>query len=262
MAVSFIAAAVLGIAIGLLSGLLGIGGGMVMVPMFRLAFGLEAMASTATSLFTIIPTSVSGVVSHVRNKTCIPKLGVAMGIGGACTSPLGVWLASISPSWGVMLAAALVIAYSAFSMIKKVVKPAAQKADDGGQPFVVTSRMLVMGLGIGLMAGVASGYVGLGGGFLMVPLMLSWLDLPMKKASGTSLVAIFILAIPGTIAQGMLGNIDYLVGIATAVGAIPGAFFGARLVSRVPERALRITFSAFLGVGAILLVVKEFALFG
>lgn len=120
MAITLIAAAGLGVFIGVLSGLLGIGGGTVMVPMYRLAFGMSALASTATSIFTIIPTSVSGVVSHIRNGTCIPKLGLAMGIGGACTSPLGVWLASISPSWAVMLAAALVIGYSALNMLKKV----------------------------------------------------------------------------------------------------------------------------------------------
>ena len=125
----------------------------------------------------------------------------------------------------------------------------------------LTSKQLAEGAVIGLVTGVASGYVGLGGGFLMVPLMLAWLNIPMKLASGTSLMAIMILAIPGVITQGMLGNIDYVAGIATAVGTVPGAYLGARLVSRVPERTLRIVFSVFLAVGAILLVVKEFALF-
>lgn len=102
-----------------------------------------------------------------------------------------------------------------------------------------------------------SGYVGVGGGFLMVPLMVAWIGLPMRLASGTSLVGIMILAIPAAVSQSLLGNIDYLVGIATAVGAIPGAFLGACLVTRVPERTLRILFSVLLGIGAILLIVKE-----
>ena len=95
----------------------------------------------------------------------------------------------------------------------------------------------------------------------MVPLMLAWLNIPMKLASGTSLLAIMLLAIPGVITQGVLGNIDYLTGIATAVGTIPGAYLGARLVSRVPERTLRLVFAIFLAVGAVLLVVKELTLF-
>ena len=90
---AFIAAAVVGLVVGVLSGLLGIGGGTMMVPVFRLGFGLEAIQATATSLFTIIPTSLSGCVTHVRNKTCIVPIGVAAGVGGALTSPVGVWLA-------------------------------------------------------------------------------------------------------------------------------------------------------------------------
>ena len=111
----------------------------------------------------------------------------------------------------------------------------------------------------GIIVGVRRGSC-LGGGFLMVPLMVAWLNLPMKLASGTSLIGIMILAIPGVVTQGVLGNIDYLAGIATAVGTVPGAFLGARFVSRAPERTLRILFSIFLGVGAVLLVAKELAL--
>lgn len=285
MVTLLIAAVVLGVFIGALSGLLGVGGGTIMVPMYRLVFGLSAMASTGTSLFTIIPTSISGVISHVRNKTCLPKLGIAMGIGGACTSPLGVLLASCSPSWAVMVAAAVAIGYSAFTMLSKARKlpktrPSGKSAASGGpsapskleggsqgetaktEVLELSRKQLAVGFGIGLIAGVASGYIGLGGGFIMVPLMVAWLSLPMSKASGTSLIGIFLLAIPGAIEQGILGNIDYLVGIATAVGTVPGAFVGSKFVSRVPERTLRFLFAAFLGVGAVLLVAKELGAFG
>ena len=90
----------------------------------------------------------------------------------------------------------------------------------------------------------------------MVPMMVAVLGLPMKLASGTSLIAVLILAIPGAIEQGILGNIDYVAGIACACGTVPGAFLGASLTHRVPERALRFLFAAFLLVGAIMLIVK------
>ena len=90
--VYFFVPALVGVLIGIASGLLGIGGGTVMVPIFRLAFGMSATMSTATSLFAIIPTSISGAISHVKGKTCIPALGIAAGLGGACLSPVGVWL--------------------------------------------------------------------------------------------------------------------------------------------------------------------------
>lgn len=302
---AYIAPVLVGIGIGILSGMLGIGGGTVMVPIFRLAFDMSAIMSTATSLFTIIPTSISGAISHVRAKTCIVSLGLAAGIGGACTSPIGVWLATISPGWAIMAAAALIIGYSAVSMLRKafkmkpanaaapsnaatpagagisdaaaggaaagggasgsaaagggtVVSPAAPTASASSEaPIKLTRRQLLMGAGIGLVAGLASGYVGVGGGFIMVPLMLSLIGIPMKKASGTSLIAVMILAIPGVIEQGMLGNINYMAGIMVAIGSIPGAVIGARLVRKVPERILRFIFGGFLIVAAIVLVLNE-----
>ena len=272
---AFIAPALAGVFVGVMSGLLGVGGGTIMVPIFRLAFGMSPLVSTATSLFAIIPTSISGVVAHARAKTCVPKLGLALGAGGAVMSPMGVWLASVSPGWLVICVAAIVIGFSAFKMFKKAVKcaPAPRAGRAGGnvqaasakavpdQP-VLSRKQYLQGACIGLVAGLASGYVGVGGGFIMVPLMLAVLDIPMSLASGTSLIAIMILAIPGVIEQGLLGNIDYLAGIAIVVGSIPGALVGARLVRVVPERQLRFIFGGFLLVAAVMLMLNEFGILG
>lgn len=327
--VYFFVPALVGVLIGIASGLLGIGGGTVMVPIFRLAFGMSATMSTATSLFAIIPTSISGAISHVKGKTCIPALGIAAGLGGACMSPIGVWLAQLSPDWLVMLAAALIIGYSAINMFKKAFKlrPAGQPAagtdaaaspstrssgasegsraearvasatarisgtgetladssatsdsssatpspTSSGEPAAsaptvddssLSRKQLLQGAAIGLVAGLASGYVGVGGGFIMVPLMLSIIGIPMRKASGTSLIAVMILAIPGVIEQGIIGNINYLAGIAIVIGTIPGAVIGARLVTKVPERTLRLLFGCFLIVAAVMLVLNEVGIFG
>lgn len=327
--VHFVAPALVGVLIGIASGLLGIGGGTVMVPIFRLAFGMSATMSTATSLFAIVPTSISGAISHVKGKTCIPALGIAAGLGGACLSPVGVWLAQLSPDWLVMLAAALIIGYSAVNMFKKAFKiPRAGQPAEGadaaaspstrssgasegsraearvasatarisgtgetladssatsdsssatpsltssGEPAVsaptaddssLSRKQLLQGAAIGLVAGLASGYVGVGGGFIMVPLMLSIIGIPMRKASGTSLIAVMILAIPGVIEQGIIGNINYLAGIAIVIGTIPGAVIGARLVTKVPERTLRLLFGCFLIVAAVMLVLNEVGIFG
>lgn len=272
---AFIAPALAGVFVGVMSGLLGMGGGTIMVPIFRLAFGMSPLASTATSLFAIIPTSISGVVAHARAKTCVPKLGLALGVGGAVMSPMGVWLASVSPGWLVICVAAIVIGFSALKMFKKAVKcaPTPRAGRAGGnvqaasakavpdQP-VLSRKRYLQGACIGLIAGLASGYVGVGGGFIMVPLMLAVLDIPMSLASGTSLIAIMILAIPGVIEQGLLGNIEYLAGIAIVVGSIPGALVGARLVRVVPERQLRFIFGGFLLVAAVMLMLNEFGILG
>ncbi|MCI9628449.1 MAG: sulfite exporter TauE/SafE family protein [Eggerthellaceae bacterium] len=298
-----------GFFVGVLSGMLGLGGGTVLVPIFKLGYAMDAIASTATSLFTIIPTSISGMITHIRNKTCIPALGVAAGIGGAITSPVGVWLASISPEWTIMVAAALVIAYSASTMFQKAIKglkqdrakkaadvvgacgssgsvdagDAAHVADvsvaadatDAGNVATVadatdagvdlntlkTRRNIILCAIIGLIAGVMSGYVGVGGGFIMVPLFMQLLNLPIRLTSGTSLIAILILATSGTVLQAIYGNIDWVAGIFIAVGSIPGAYLGSRLITRIPETVLRFIFSGFLIVAAGLLVLNQMGVF-
>lgn len=300
---------VVGFFVGVLSGMLGIGGGTVLVPIFKLGYAMDAIASTATSLFTIIPTSISGMVTHIRNRTCVPSLGVAAGIGGAITAPIGVWLASISPEWSIMAAAALVIAYSASTMFQKAIKglkqdrakkaadvvgacgssgsvdagDAAHVADvsvaadatDAGNVATVadatdagvdlntlkTRRNIILCAIIGLIAGVMSGYVGVGGGFIMVPLFMQLLNLPIRLTSGTSLIAILILASSGTVLQAIYGNIDWVAGIFIAVGSIPGAYLGSRLITRIPETVLRFIFSGFLIVAAGLLVLNQMGVF-
>lgn len=256
---AIVAAAFVGLAIGVLSGLLGIGGGIIMVPVFRLGFGLSAIVSTATSLFTIIPTAVAGCITHIRQKTCVVPLGLLAGCGGALMSPVGVWLARISPSWAIMLAAALVIAYAAVTMFRKALR--ASKGAAGEEPPVALARAkLMLGFPIGLAAGLVAGYVGVGGGFIMTPLFISLVGISMKQSSGTSLLAIAVLAIPGVIEQLICGNVAVAIGIAIAVGSIPGAVVGAMLVKRISERKLRFAFSFLLLAVAVILAVREFAL--
>ena len=315
----FVISIFIGVLVGVLSGMLGIGGGMIMVPIFRLGYLMEAIEATATSLFVILPTSLAGCITHLRNKTCLPLLGLAAGLGGACTSWVGVRLANNSPSWMVMLVAAVIIIYSAFTMLKKAralpkcggdclqegqegqgnhgsrgihecqralearkVRETQQSRENyearGRQAFQETdsglssgveeahpssalatfsAKFFLLGFGTGLLAGLMSGYVGVGGGFIMVPLFISLIGVDMKKASGTSLIAVSILAIPGVISQMLLGNVFVWTGIAMAIGSIPGAVFGAALVKRVPERQLSYLFSGLLALAAVLLLAKE-----
>lgn len=260
-----IAAALVGVVIGIFSGLLGIGGGMVMVPVFRLVFGMSPIASTATSLFAIIPTSISGGIQRIRNHTCVVKLGIAMGVGGAITSSLGVALAQVVPGWAIMVTAAVVIGYSSFTSFKKALekpgqqKAAAQEAAFEGQ---FSGRQYAVAVVIGAFAGLVSGFIGVGGGFIMVPLMMSFIGMSMRLASGTSLVAVMLLVTPAAIEQCILGNVNYLVGLAVICGSIPGSIVGARLAARLPERMLRFVFACFLLLAAILLLVKELGLLG
>lgn len=358
-----------GLLVGLLSGLLGVGGGTLFVPLFKLAYGLPAIACTATSMLAIVFTSVSGAVSHLRNRTCVPWLGLAAGLGGALTSPVGVYLATLSPEWAIMVAAAAIIAYSAITMVRKglalppmekgllkrrmrefwesrkgsvgaaagdgpagaaagkgpsaavamaaasdagaasraaaavtisaseeaagtdaAAAPAAASPSPAAAPMHAASAsaspssapapsapaadsltqsdfapnfpLVAKGALIGLCAGVMSGYVGVGGGFIMVPMMLQILKAPMRLVSGTSLIAVFILALPSVVYQALLGNVAWVAGISLAVGSMPGAVIGAKVLPWMPERALRLMFGGFLLVVAALMVVNQLGVWG
>lgn len=292
-----------GFFVGIASGLLGIGGGGLLVTLLRVAGGMPAIECTATALFTVIPTSVSGVVTHARHKTSCVSLGVLMGCGGACSAPVGVLLATHSPDWFIMTTAALVIGLSAVKMFQKAAVlsrerkrakrldasqgtntacvgaaagadaspctapiPHASSIDEHASSAALhcrpqhrrfSVRTVVIALVIGLIAGLASGYVGVGGGFVMVPLMIAFLNIKPSLASGTSLVAVMILAVPGVITQFVLGNVNVLVGVLLALGSIPGAVVGARLVTILPERMISLLFGIFLLLSAVGLVVRE-----
>jgi uncharacterized membrane protein YfcA len=103
--------------------------------------------------------------------------------------------------------------------------------------------------GIGAAAGFVSGLLGIGGGLVIVPLLAGRLGMPLKRALGTSLLAIVALVIPGAIVHAALGHIDAGIWLALTVGAVPGARVGAWLALGTAERTLRTV------VGAGLLVV-------
>ena len=253
-----------GFGIGLLSGVLGIGGGTLLVPLFRIGFALSALQATATSLCAIVPISLAGCVTHIKQKTCIPALGLAAGFGGACISPLGVKIAQSSPSWLIMLVAACIIGYSAISMLKGALRKPSngslqQKQDNFvDEEIIVTKRMLIKAALAGTIAGFLAGFVGVGGGFIMVPLFVSWVGVGVHRASGTSLLAIPILAIPGIIQHVITGNALFGVALFVAITAIPGAIIGAKCMKRIPERGLRIFFGIVLLILSGVLAVIEF----
>ena len=286
-----------GVVIGILAGLLGVGGGMLVIPYCRILMGLPPIMCTGTSLFTIIFTTLSGAAMRIRNKMCIVPLGIAIGIGGALTSPIGVWASTKVPGWVLIVVLVAFQAWSIWQMFSKAYtltklqrSAAAQQLDvpgdaaqdgrqqddivqgDSGQSpadenlfdpsagFKPTKTDLAKGVGIGLIAGLASGFVGLGGGFIIVPLTCALMGISVRQVSGTSLIAIAILAIPGTIEHVMLGNIAFAAGLGIIIGSVPAAALGAKIAKRLSERNTRIVSGVFFSIVCVVLLVNEFVI--
>lgn len=288
MAETLIIAALCGVIVGILSGLLGIGGGVIVIPLMRLGFGVPGLVATGTSLFVILPTSISGVIGRLRSKSLNVKIGLCVGLGGVIFSPIGSWASEQAGGMAAMIAAAVVIAYTGANMIRKALKlekpVVAENTGSSGESgaaskitresaieaeksmftdsmsFKIDGKSLAKMLAVGAIAGFLSGFIGVGGGFLIVPMLMWMFGFSFKDASGLSLMALCVLCIPGVITHGLFGNIDYLRGLMLIIGSIPGSFLGTALLKHVHEKSLRIAFGILLfGVG-IMLGVNEFVL--
>jgi len=109
---------------------------------------------------------------------------------------------------------------------------------------------------IGTLAGVFSGLFGVGGGTVIVPLLIFWFGYGERLATGTSLAAIVLIGLLGTIAQGgIYGNVHFLTGLWLSIPAVFGVIAGTAIQQRIPQRAVSLLFAALLVAIAIELII-------
>jgi uncharacterized protein len=244
--------AVLGILVGfvagVLSGLFGVGGGVVTTPAVNVLLGGTAIQAVATPLPVILPTSVVGAYTYAKAgevsfraaRWAIPP-GIAGAVGGA-------FLTELVNAHLLLVATAVLIAWTAFEVMR------------GRQSRTLWVKGATPGwkyAAIGAVAGFVSGLLGVGGGIVMVPAFTVAIGMPLKRALGTSLVVIAALVIPGTIVHWALGHINWAIFGVLTLGVVPGARLGARLAIGARERTLRRAVGAFLLAVAVLYGVDE-----
>lgn len=260
--------ALCGVGVGILSALFGIGGGVVMVPLIHLAFGQPAAVASGTSVFAILPTSISGMLARLHDGSIRFPVGIVAGVAGACLSPLGAVMASNLPGVYAMVLTACFILFTAYNMFKKFWRgrpqaqggAAAGEADEGrAAPLARATGARLYGCTalLGAVVGTLSGYLGLGGGFIIVPILQWAYGFTMKEASGTSLVAVGILSIPSFITHAVLGNVAWLIGVLLIVGSVCGAKLGALISARINNHVLTGLFGVVLVVAGIIMAVEE-----
>lgn len=265
-----------GLGAGVLSGMFGIGGGLVTTPAIRMLLGAPALIAVGTPLPVIIPTAITGAVSYASRRLANVRVGVTIGATGAVTAIAGAWASRLAGGAAVMLATAAVIIVAAADMLHQSLSGslASTVIDESGlsverNPAEESSRSsegtawrhprTVGTVALGIIAGLYSGFLGLGGGFVIVPVLTRFFEMPVKRAIGTSLVAVAIMAVPGTAAHALLGHIDWGMAAVLTVGSIPGAIAGAALTVAARERHIRIAFAVLLIATAIALGGTELA---
>jgi uncharacterized membrane protein YfcA len=239
----------IGLVSGVLSGLFGVGGGIVMTPGIQILMGGPPIVALATPLPVIFPTALTGAETYRRAgevDTHAAAWMVGPGIGGAV---LGSWLTRLIDTHLLLVVTAVLLAYQAAAILRGARPRTTPAVPRLGTPAVFAA--------IGLVAGLVSGLLGIGGGLVMVPMLAGVLGMPLKRALGTSLLAIVVLVVPGTIVHEALHHIDWAVFLVLALGAIPGARIGARLALGTKERTLRLLVGGFLLVVALVYGASE-----
>jgi len=252
--VLFLVLAALGFVGGFLSGLLGIGGGIVMVPLLLFVpplLGLPPLDMRDVAGLTIVQVfaaALLGYLVHRRrqatNALVIRWMGPSMvagsGLGGVLSSHVTVT---------VLEAAFVLLALTAAPLL--FVTPPADEIGEG--PAADFSRGIAAGAGFTI--GVLSGLVGVGGAFLVIPVMVYLLGIPTRAAIGSSLGVVLLASVSGMAAKLATGQVVVPWAAAMVAGALPGTWHGARLSRRLSARRLRLALAVVVAATAIRMLV-------
>lgn len=268
-----------GAVVGLVSGLVGVGGGIVMVPFLYFLFGhpewsgidippaFQAVVAHATSLFVIVPTAVAGILAYHRSKLVAWEVALPMAGTAVLAAMVGVQVAiRLTPE---MLKAG----FGAFLLASGAnLLRATRDKGAGDAPGPKRFTLAVLG---GLVVGFITSLLGVGGGIVAIPILIYLLKLDVKRVAATSLgiVVFSALVASGTywvagwnhpeLPGGSLGYVFAPIGLALLPGAVLTARFGARLNQRMNARALKIVFGLlFLLVGSRIFLGNIAAAFG
>jgi uncharacterized membrane protein YfcA len=271
----------LGFVVGLLSGLFGVGGGFLMTPLL-IMIGIPPTVAAASDSNQIVAASASGMYAHYRLGNVDFKMGVYLLIGGILGGTGGVQIIKILKAMGnadflikityvVMLGFVGVYMFQeSLQALRSTETPKATPAEGKGKdsmyvrlmralPWqtrfeksgIVLSPLVPLFLG-GLM-GMLAAIMGVGGGFIMVPVMVYLLRMPMHVVVGTSLFQVLFTCIDVTIMQAYSNRtVDFILALLLLIGSTFGAQVGARLSTRLKEDQLKI----FLASLVLLVMVK------
>jgi uncharacterized protein len=227
--------ALIGAGVGFLSGAFGKGGSAIATPLLHL-LGIPAIVAIASPLPATIPSTwiASRSYAHAGHiDRRVLRLGLWIGlpataIGALCTR----WV----PGGSLVLVTDIVVLTLGLRILA-----GAHDAEPVVDAPASTARVLV----VAAVVGVLSGLLGNSGGFLLAPLFIAVLHMPMRRALGTSLALATALAIPGTLVHAWLGHIDWTVTMAFGLAAVPLAAVGARTAMQMRQRTLTLAY----GVG-------------
>jgi hypothetical protein len=233
----------LALPMGAILGLLGGGGSLLSVPILTYGAGLAPKEAIATSLLVVGAASLVALIPRALEKQVRWRIGFALGL----FSMLGAYpagrLAGLVPGDVLLTLFAVLMAVSGIAFLRR-----SQRVGKAG--FVLWRIALA-----GVLVGAVAGLVGAGGGFLVVPLLVLWGGLPMREATGTSLLVIALQSFAGLAGQLDHAQIPFSLAAVVLLAAIIGAGAGWMLSRRVSNQRLRTAFAALaIAIAAVMLI--------
>lgn len=237
-----------GLAAGLLSGIFGVGGGVLVVPGLMLLAGMEQKRAHGTSLAAVVPIASTGLVTYVAYGNVDWFAASMLVVGALPGAMLGTrWLAVVSKrvlTW-MFVVVALGSAVRLFLGVD---------VGDPGEPSVPLALGLVA---VGLAAGILAGLLGVGGGIVMVPALMLIGGANAVLAKGTSLAAILPTGLVGTWRNRASANVDLRAAMTAGLAGAGTAVVGGMVAEVLPERAATVSFALLMLVVCARLVVSQ-----
>jgi uncharacterized membrane protein YfcA len=257
---------------GLLSGLFGIGGGFILTPILMF-IGIPPAVAVATSTNMIVASSFSGFLSHLKHKRVDVIMGNCLVIGGILGAVIGVWaFARLQRVGQIDLMITLLYISLLFTISILMLREGRLylKAHREGHETIhfnpitlpdwvsrlpiqihfersQVSHSALVPIGIGLISGIMVGLLGIGGGFIMIPLMLYVLRMPLHVTAGTSLFQIIFITALATLLHAVTTHaVDIVLAALLLMGSVVGAQYGAKLSHRVPHYLLKMLLASML----------------
>jgi hypothetical protein len=257
---------------GLLGSLVGVGGGIIVVPTLALLLGVDIRHAIAASIVAVVATSSASASTYVRDHIANIRLGMLLETVTVAGAIVGAMLAGGVSARVLYLCFGVLALWTCWNMLRK--KPA---NGHSAPPDQLAERLSLhatyhdrasgtdvaykvshtrMGLGTSWLAGVVSGLLGVGGGIIKVPVMNLLMSVPVKAATATSNFMIGITAASGAAVYLARGEILPFVAAPVAIGTILGSKIGARLLPRLHGDTIKKLFAALLAVTATQMLLK------
>lgn len=273
MAVNFLEIFIIGIGAGVVGAILGLGGGIIIVPALTLGFGMSIRTAVAASTVSIIATSTGAAVAYLRDRLTNTRVAIWLEMGTATGALSGALIAGIINQRLLFVMFGLLLSYSAYNMFRtrKSELPTGVEPDRLSRKLQLTGSYYDKALGqqvdyqvtrtlhgliIMYFSGAAAGLLGIGAGIFKVPAMDQVMRMPFKASTATSNFMIGVTAASGAVVYFARGDVKPLVAGPIVLGVLLGAVIGARLMVKMKANRIRLCFIPVIAYTALEMIYR------